>query len=173
MNQEKHRFVSEFCFHPFQGRPLFGPSIANPPCFVVKSFHPFQGRPLFGHVVWEEGGGYSNTFPSLSGKTSIRTRHSSNRHDLKLRFPSLSGKTSIRTKRQFQPICINKKVVSIPFREDLYSDEIRFLCRELYNSLRFPSLSGKTSIRTLKKEAANLVAAALFPSLSGKTSIRT
>ena len=62
-------------------------------------------------------------FPSLSGKTSIRTWTSD--EDLFVRidvFPSLSGKTSIRTTDQ--PVKGKREIVkvSIPFREDLYSD---------------------------------------------------
>ena len=39
-------------------------------------------------------------------------------------FPSLSGKTSIRTPRCFERGACVCEGVSIPFREDLYSDEI-------------------------------------------------
>ena len=67
---------------------------------AANRFHPFQGRPLFGHVATDP---FENTveksFPSLSGKTSIRT----------------TGKTLVYEFRN--------DTVSIPFREDLYSDE--------------------------------------------------
>ena len=139
-------------FHPFQGRPLFGPYSRFGPAYKV-------------HYM----------FPSLSGKTSIRTfQHASTVAETGvLVFPSLSGKTSIRTRligwqrtsqvrSRFHPfqgrplfgrrikgkMIKNKSlsfhpfqgrplfghafsagmvtpptcVVSIPFREDLYSD---------------------------------------------------
>ena len=88
------------CFHPFQGRPLFGPEdIATVAKELRISFHPFQGRPLFGRA----GGGWCV-------------------EPLELEFPSLSGKTSIRTvaKGQKTKPAVS---VSIPFREDLYSDK--------------------------------------------------
>ena len=88
-------------------------------------------------------------------------------------FPSLSGKTFIRTPRRHRRGCKWTKSVSIPFREDLHSDEIRFLCRELYNSLRFHPFQGRPSFGLLVRlrQPANIVL--WFPSLSGKTFIRT
>ena len=63
------------------------------------SFHPFQGRPLFGHseLYW-------------IAKLAVE------------KFPSLSGKTSIRTDGSGTRLVPNGPDVSIPFREDLYSD---------------------------------------------------
>ena len=62
-------------------------------------------------------------FPSLSGKTSIRTVDYVENNEVKeTLFPSLSGKTSIRT---FDAESIQRQLlgtVSIPFREDLHSD---------------------------------------------------
>ena len=115
------------------------------------------------------------------------------------RFPSLSGKTSIRTRRRVVSDQTSSCRVSIPFREDLYSDlagtilidsvEFEgfhpFQGRPLFGRKTprqtrrmvlywFPSLSGKTSIRTVfDSESAEGIALGRFPSLSGKTSIRT
>ena len=116
-------------FHPFQGRPLFGldpeemevvkqifafPSLSGKTSirttakicltlyYIAYGFHPFQGRPLFGLLENCRQYGYpSGLFPSLSGKTSIRTN--------KLQKIRLSV----------------RPLVSIPFREDLYSDKQR------------------------------------------------
>ena len=66
---------------------------------VCLRFHPFQGRPSFGLTRVTDGKGV-----------------------VELMFPSLSGKTFIRTIYQrFQGIR-NIADVSIPFREDLHSD---------------------------------------------------
>ena len=90
-------------------------------------FHPFQGRPPFGH---ESG--------SIVRPQNVRG------------FPSLSGKTSIRTERfVHQEICFGKKV-SIPFREDLHSDIVDKGVKTVKETEGFPSLSGKTSIRTTR-----------------------
>ena len=87
-------------FHPFQGRPLFGHSVyAFRDMVKILSFHPFQGRPLFGRIVLMN----SAMMPQPG-------------------FPSLSGKTSIRTGRTVTPCMECDYFVSIPFREDLYSD---------------------------------------------------
>ena len=166
------------CFHPFQGRPLFGPQSTRADFRVrilrvsipfredlysdqglrglrrlheKNGFHPFQGRPLFGLEVYKiRVHIFRLTFPSLSGKTSIRTslkRSSKSRkictsfHPFQGRplfgqdnkvlellltgggFPSLSGKTSIRTEPPKPERRRSKPQVSIPFREDLYSDK--------------------------------------------------
>ena len=145
------------------------------PAVASKCFHPFQGRPLFGQIDVVRA--YQNElrkFPSLSGKTSIRTRTTSSR---------------------YRKGC---EGVSIPFREDLYSDEshqtllksvahtrfhpfqgrplfgLRQLLQEIGRAqATFPSLSGKTFIRTQQAARADFRIRILFPSLSGKTFIRT
>ena len=66
----------------------------------LKSFHPFQGRPLFGPKTYKI-----------------------NPHTPSAEFPSLSGKTSIRTHGFRQLTQERFSHVSIPFREDLYSDK--------------------------------------------------
>ena len=89
------------------------------------SFHPFQGRPLFGLIgLNPEKGPINQMFPSLSGKTSIRTFLRWIWKGIKVlgRFPSLSGKTSIRTLSTVFHLQPKDRKVSIPFREDLYSD---------------------------------------------------
>ena len=65
----------------------------------ILGFHPFQGRPLFGHIKELE-------------YVILRTEQ----------FPSLSGKTSIRTSLSARMVGFTLPSVSIPFREDLYSD---------------------------------------------------
>ena len=63
-------------FHPFQGRPSFGLRKLDEfmKILEVASFHPFQGRPSFGlPVVATALRDYFRPFPSLSGKTFIRT----------------------------------------------------------------------------------------------------
>ena len=90
-----------------------------------SGFHPFQGRPLFGQAIaFLVTGDASYLFPSLSGKTSIRT----------------NSRKRLQNQRCSQ--------VSIPFREDLYSDEVLFYRGGQEAIFQFPSLSGKTSIRT-------------------------
>ena len=87
-------------------------------------------------------------------------------------FPSLSGKSSIRTQAGW-PSCDGRLgCVSIPFREDLYSDKQIDVSKTLVYEFRFPSLSGKTFIRTVKVKQVE-EGRFLFPSLSGKTFIRT
>ena len=90
-------------FHPFQGRPSFGPYKSHPfsPEDDEVSFHPFQGRPSFGRVA-------------MNVERETRT----------LQFPSLSGKTFIRTCFISMLRLYLRLLVSIPFREDLYSDNI-------------------------------------------------
>ena len=88
-------------FHPFQGRAPFGQTGNQEDMGSRRrpSFHPFQGRAPFGpwfHLVLIED--LFEQFPSLSGKSSIRT--------YSIRTQSL-GKI---------------RSVSIPFREELHSD---------------------------------------------------
>ena len=89
------------CFHPFQGRPPFGLQLCRHDFSEEsQSFHPFQGRPPFGLA------------PEIDVPAELRGK-----------FPSLSGKTSIRT----EPFGLHQVLyaaVSIPFREDLHSDEL-------------------------------------------------
>ena len=138
------------CFHPFQGRPSFGPdaNIQTTPIHP-ECFHPFQGRPSFGHLqnIIRQAI-VERLFPSLSGKTFIRTFVKrcfgvSGR----LRFPSLSGKTFIRTNAGPARVAQGTHSVSIPFREDLHSDFV-FFAGSCTSPCKFPSLSGKTFIRT-------------------------
>ena len=139
-----------------------------------QSFHPFQGRPPFGPLKYTPLAQQKTKFPSLSGKTSIRTQglgdkrgskqsrvsipfredlHSDSQSGEKrgvcdTPFPSLSGKTSIRTLAFLQEVLnLLERRVSIPFREDLHSDKkVDQFDRKVVRE--FPSLSGKTSIRT-------------------------
>ena len=138
-------------FHPFQGRAPFGQiQAALRPEKECGSFHPFQGRAPFGLFAW----------------------------------------------RDFLQVL---KAVSIPFREELHSDQIIQEVLNLLERVMFPSLSGKSSIRTLpgrplsrsgilqrfhpfqgrapfgqrNKKPALTAGKKKFPSLSGKSSIRT
>ena len=114
-------------------------------------------------------------------------------------FPSLSGKTSIRTEGGRVLKSRAQGSVSIPFREDLYSDVRDSFLNCFVKLEQFPSLSGKTSIRTIERRVqhtcdwtgsfhpfqgrplfgpikltkGDVVIIFQFPSLSGKTSIRT
>ena len=91
----------ESCFHPFQGRPPFGPRQKSASRRQrLSSFHPFQGRPPFGQK--ETKTARLNPFEP---------------------FPSLSGKTSIRTESEVEWTDARRRMVSIPFREDLHSDQ--------------------------------------------------
>ena len=137
------------------------------------------------------------SFPSLSGKTSIRTQTSVGRILCCLWFPSLSGKTSIRTGRvpafrassavgRFHPFqgrppfghcvdCRNKNPprgkVSIPFREDLHSDDIPQSDSSLQQML--VSIPFREDLHSDLAAWKDLLSILKFPSLSGKTSIRT
>ena len=94
-----------------------------------RSFHPFQGRPSFGQPLLRR------VF----------------RYEMQYQFPSLSGKTFIRTRGEPGRPHRFLSEVSIPFREDLHSDKLE--PKKLISSTGrwFPSLSGKTFIRTLRK----------------------
>ena len=63
-------------------------------------------------------------------------------------FPSLSGKSSIRTYAAYPDEYIRLARVSIPFREELHSDNRKKPSCSRSELWQFPSLSGKSSIRT-------------------------
>ena len=187
-------------------------------------FHPFQGRPLFGRRSGAQvRQGSVGKFPSLSGKTSIRTwvkvlltltstfvsipfredlysdRTGQARicadnqvsipfredlysdvnserayfQDLIPRFPSLSGKTSIRTYLQRWFNSVEEPKVSIPFREDLYSDYITFRTILRKQEVGFHPFQGRPLFGLRCQGKLNKGTSSRFPSLSGKTSIRT
>ena len=86
-------------FHPFQGRAPFG-LLTGGSYYPRRQqrFHPFQGRPSFGRQMAVcKRSSRPSKFPSLSGKTSIRTEFITDPRGRVHTFPSLSGKTSIRT----------------------------------------------------------------------------
>ena len=172
-----HQALPALGFHPFQGRPSFGLREFDAVRYTgTESFHPFQGRPSFGPrakiVVTEKG---TIKFPSLSGKTFIRTFRDFIQI---LRaawemFPSLSGKTFIRTDSRLQPSQTRAGTVSIPFREDLHSDTTCALLPMSQCVLSFHPFQGRPSFGLDKETARIALVLYLFPSLSGKTSIRT
>ena len=142
---------------------------------TIISFHPFQGRPLFGHVLKAILCCLrSKQFPSLSGKTSIRTGSSERRNiQSHSSFPSLSGKTSIRTQQLLLARIEVPPDRFHPFQgRPLFGRVLGQILQALYEE-RFPSLSGKTSIRTSSSARTDGFTRLSFPSLSGKTSIRT
>ena len=138
------------CFHPFQGRPLFGLSgFFDAEVKEVECFHPFQGRPLFGLRCDAQVVGLipevsipfrEDLYSDFSIRISLQVNSSASFHPFqgrplfgrlhqvyycapdRVRFPSLSGKTSIRTGNRILSHRGRKLPVSIPFREDLYSD---------------------------------------------------
>ena len=114
------------CFHPFQGRPLFGRLIVVITSNGIREcFHPFQGRPLFGLL---------ELFYIAFGPRSC--------------FHPFQGRPLFGQLQLVQTDQIKTEVVSIPFREDLYSDSNCGSESRNQRPERFPSLSGKTSIRT-------------------------
>ena len=135
-------------FHPFQGKPSFGHIITDPrivcqrivsipfrenlhsdnqvSCFSSKTasncFHPFQGKPSFGlRRIVVPNPADDLTFPSLSGKTFIRTELSSTREWL------------------------TRTAVSIPFRENLHSDALKDFIEILRKARSFHPFQGKPS----------------------------
>ena len=90
-----------------------------------QRFHPFQGRPPFGRFnadIWDYYDHVSIPFRddlhSDMLSISLQTRV------WFFTFPSLSGKSSIRTSRKKHCGRDEKAKVSIPFREDLHSDHM-------------------------------------------------
>ena len=141
-----------------------------------KSFHPFQGRPLFGQEdVDEVVKTLKIEFPSLSGKTSIRT---DNWPTVFLIFPKLvsipfrEDLYSDRLKVE-QGALMEVPVVSIPFREDLYSDKHISSNRPSSGCDGFHPFQGRPLFGLILFDQDELAGQFMFPSLSGKTSIRT
>ena len=213
-------------FHPFQGRPSFGREVLKEAVRrkLGLCFHPFQGRPSFGQ---EDIDAVANElkveFPSLSGKTFIRTLQWHSRERYSRMFPSLSGKTFIRTRcNTIDPRRLQSEVsipfredlhsdmvetvteysgpftsfhpfqgrpsfglryemqylpanieVSIPFREDLHSDYASQIQMERGYTRSFHPFQGRPSFGQILKAAKKINEETKFPSLSGKTFIRT
>ena len=115
-------------FHPFQGRPPFGQNSAHSYLMKTSCFHPFQGRPPFGHRVSKITPEQARqSFHPFQGRPPFG-RLKTNAFipgDEETLFPSLSGKTSIRTPRRIYHFQPRGPEVSIPFREDLHSDTYR------------------------------------------------
>ena len=113
-------------------------------------FHPFQGRPSFG--------------PERGADIMDRKQFA---------FPSLSGKTFIRTNEVFGSQFYYRPPVSIPFREDLHSDMCRSFVRSSLSFGRFHPFQGRPSFGQAVIEGYSPRRRQQFPSLSGKTFIRT
>ena len=140
------------CFHPFQGRPLFGrlAKRQNPlfcggqvsipfredlysddstqtfgTTMITSSFHPFQGRAPFGQAPLTFGTGVrGESFHPFQGRAPFGHPPSTIFfEEIDLAFPSLSGKSSIRTTKLWDSEPFGLHQVSIPFREELHSDE--------------------------------------------------
>ena len=88
------------------------------------SFHPFQGRAPFGPQLPERAKpALFPWFPSLSGKSSIRTVDTS-REFARIairRFHPFQGRAPFGLSKQTAEV--KQLEVSIPFREELHSDE--------------------------------------------------
>ena len=138
-------------------------------------------------------------FPSLSGKTSIRTRIQENtesrspstvsipfREDLHSDFNCVatifpkSPKVSIPFREDLHSDRIvkttvfrYKKKVSIPFREDLHSDSCSQSDHSQSTSFSFHPFQGRPPFGRYNLYTPVYKAKYVFPSLSGKTSIRT
>ena len=87
-------------------------------------------------------------------------------------FHPFQGRPPFGQQTRLRQKSVSRQQVSIPFREDLHSDKDFRKILEKAKSM-FPSLSGKTSIRTLVWDDSPHLVEKKFPSLSGKTSIRT
>ena len=169
---------------------------------VAPGFHPFQGRAPFGRGSKQTNSSPTRLkFPSLSGKSSIRTNQAKAKrrkrqlldfHPFQGRapfgltgqfvsyqrefreFPSLSGKSSIRTAWYGHKDPDAGFYVSIPFREDLYSDTFATGLRVIPCIPRFHPFQGRPSFGPYKVHGFNPSTEEVqFPSLSGKTFIRT
>ena len=165
-------------FHPFQGRPLFGHKIVKHsatrrPC----SFHPFQGRPLFGQIILKL------FYLAFGPKVSIPFREDLYSDMFGLdwimkwrlsRFHPFQGRPLFGQLSKTEAVVAYPVRVSIPFREDLYSDGTRGLNRLSFFSRGFHPFQGRPLFgRRLYLIQNPQKASFWFPSLSGKTSIRT
>ena len=113
-------------------------------------------------------------FPSLSGKSSIRTKQNlDNQNAETSRFPSLSGKSSIRTTGEIFALEYWTLQVSIPFREELHSDATRPTFDRVAFSRRFHPFQGRAPFGLEPEDTEIKEVVDGFPSLSGKSSIRT
>ena len=113
-------------------------------------------------------------FPSLSGKTSIRTITFKVQLDVdapKVSIPFREDLYSDRTSQSRRLRMVPD--VSIPFREDLYSDIILKNRKLRKYSLCFHPFQGRPLFGQDMYDIEFRVQLNMFPSLSGKTSIRT
>ena len=189
------------CFHPFQGRPSFGPEMVDRFYWLhnFRCFHPFQGRPSFGQIQAAFCGREKGVwFPSLSGKTFIRTRTNTavlSDDGLRVSIPfreDLHSDTLSPARLRTSPVTVSipfredlhsdkaaltaantEKQVSIPFREDLHSDSSTSHSAPAHIRVGFHPFQGRPSFGqgTWGRKVDGVFEA--FPSLSGKTFIRT
>ena len=142
----------------------------------TNGFHPFQGSALFG--PFQPTDEEILTLPHVSipfrevlySDSSWTQRMSANN---KGGFPSLSGKCSIRTPNKASWFSNLKMIVSIPFREVLYSDSQQGILvfepeNDSFHPFQGSALFGH---HVVSITSGNHVYT--FPSLSGKCSIRT
>ena len=87
-------------------------------------------------------------------------------------FPSLSGKTFIRTRRRKRSAKTCRKV-SIPFREELHSDGGLLCFKRSGLKIGFHPFQGRPPFGPNFAKYEAIDSDGTFPSLSGKTSIRT
>ena len=155
MNQPQKKSRLRQSFHPFQGRPPFGREKSTYPRVTRKGSVSIPFREDLhsdSHRSKPTGTHQPSQFPSLSGKTSIRTKEKIETVLTNLKFPSLSGKTSIRTGERHEKGPFSEFFGFHPFQgRPPFGRDVLQSCAKA-NFRVFPSLSGKTSIRTRRKQ---------------------
>ena len=172
----EYRYVRSF--HPFQGRPSFGLEVTEKGTVKLLSsgFHPFQGRPSFGPSLVESHQAHNKIrFPSLSGKTFIRTRLGFSAGScITPWFPSLSGKTFIRTLTKHGVLSSRTVPGFHPFQGRPSFGLIHATHHRYDFRVRsFHPFQGRPSFGLISGYFEAEVKDVKFPSLSGKTFIRT
>ena len=186
--EELHSDTGSFCFlpilqqagfHPFQGRAPFGQDFVGILRVAKRiGFHPFQGRAPFGlllklfHIAF----GPRSCFHPFQGRApfGLDEIYEASRYYVE-KFPSLSGKSSIRTFIGYITSDVAMAEVSIPFREELHSDNAKCLTKSLPSSQSFHPFQGRAPFGLHSDLAVSNAGDVIssFPSLSGKSSIRT
>ena len=140
-----------------------------------KSFHPFQGRPSFGLAAWKDLLSIlKRAFPSLSGKTFIRTLRTNHRRNRDRGKVSIPFREDLHSDRAIAQKSVQiRDAVSIPFREDLHSDISEFMKILEVTKTSFHPFQGRPSFGQGRQAYSVRREINRFPSLSGKTFIRT